>query len=80
MEDNIKNKFRLKNEITGEIEETLYNIIYEENDSEIPGLVWLYLESEYGDENINQELKIINGYPTEIHYARITNNSENLLV
>ena len=46
----------------------------EEEDNEIPGLVWLYLESEYGDENSEYEPKY------NIHYAKITNNAENLLV
>ena len=79
--ESIKNqKFRLKNEITGEIEETAYKVIYEEEDLEIPGLVWLYLESEYGDENVEYEVKLINGQPTELYYARITNNAEDLLV
>lgn len=73
-------KFRLRNEITEEVEETTYTVIYEEPDLEIPDLVWLYLESEYGDENVECETKIIDGQPTEIHYARITNNAENLLV
>ena len=67
-------QFRLRNEITGEVNETLYTVIMEEEDNEIPGLVWLYLESEYGDENIEYEPKY------DIHYAKITNNDEGLLV
>lgn len=67
-------QFRLRNEITDEVNETLYTVIMEEDDNEIPGLVWLYLESEYGDENVEYEPKY------DIHYARITNNHENLLV
>lgn len=79
--ESIRNqKFRLRNEITGDIEETIYKVIYEEEDSEIPGLVWLYLESEYEDENVEYEIKIINGTSTELYYARITNNAEELLV
>lgn len=79
--ESIRNqKFRFKNEITGEIEETVYKVIYEEEDLEVPGLVWLYLESEYEDENVECEVKIINGVPTELYYARITNNAEELLV
>lgn len=73
-------KFRIKNEITGDIEETVYKVIYEEEDLEIQGLVWLYLESEYEDENVEYEVKMVNGTPTELYYARITNNAENLLV
>lgn len=73
--ENIENKkFRLRNEITGQIEETIYTVIMEEPDNEIPNLVWLYLESEYGDENIEYEPKF------DIHYAKLTNNAENLLV
>lgn len=67
-------QFKLRNEITNEVNETLYTVIMEEDDNEIPGLVWLYLESEYGDENVEYEPKY------DIHYARITNNHENLLV
>lgn len=78
---NIRNeKFRLKNEITEEIEETLYKVIYEERDLEVPDLIWLYLESEYEDENTEREIKIINGTPKEIRFAKITNNVENLLI
>lgn len=72
---NIRDEFfRLRNNITGELEETHYKVIMEEEDTEIPGLVWLYLESEYGDENIEYEPKF------NIYYAKITNNNENLLV
>lgn len=79
--ESIKNqKFRLRNEITGEIEETVYKVIYEEEDGEIPELVWLYLQSEYEDENVEYEVKMINGTPIELYYARITNNAEDLLV
>ena len=67
-------KFRLKNEINQEIEETTYTVIMEEEDHEIPGLIWLYLESEYEDENVEYEPKF------DIHYAKITNNAEGLLV
>lgn len=67
-------KCRLRNEITGDIEETLYTVIMEEEDLEISGLVWLYLESEYEDENVEYEPKF------NIYYAKITNNTENLLV
>lgn len=80
MEDIRNQKFRLRNEITEEVEETTYTVIFTEEDLEIPGLVWIYLESEFGDENVEREVKIINGTPTEISYAKITNNSENLLV
>ena len=80
MEDIRKQKFRLRNEITEEVEETTYKVIFTEEDLEIPGLVWIYLESEFGDENVEREVKFINGSPTEIHYAKITNNHENLLV
>lgn len=73
--ENIRGKkFRLRNEITGDVEETTYKVIMEEPDNEIPGLIWLYLESEYGDENVEYEPKY------NIYYARITNNAENLLV
>lgn len=64
----------MRNEITGDIEETLYTVIAEEEDLEIPGLIWLYLESEYGDENTEFEPKY------NINYAKITNNAENLIV
>lgn len=64
----------MRNEITLDIEETVYTIIAEEPDSEIPELVWLYLESEYGDENIEYEPKF------NINYAKLTNNQENLIV
>lgn len=74
MKDIRQEMFRLRNEITGEIEETKYTIILQEEDDEIPGLVWLYLESEYGDENIEYEPKY------NIKYAKITNNEEGLLV
>lgn len=67
-------KFRLRNEISEELEETLYTVIMEEEDAEIPGLVWLYLESEFEDENIEYEPKY------NIYYARLTNNAEGLLV
>ena len=67
-------KCYMRNEITGDVEETLYTVIMEEEDREIPGLIWLYLESEYGDENIEFEPKF------NIHYAKITNNHENLIV
>lgn len=67
-------KFRLRNPINNEIEETTYTVIMEEEDHEIPGLVWLYLESEFGDENVEYEPKF------DIHYAKITNNAEGLLV
>lgn len=67
-------KFRLKNEITNEVEETTYTVIMEEEDNEIPGLIWLYLESEFGDENVEYEPKF------NIYYAKITNNAEGLLV
>lgn len=74
MKDIRQEMFRLRNEITGEIEETKYTIILQEEDDEIPGLVWLYLESEYGDENTEYEPKY------NIKYAKITNNKEGLLV
>lgn len=80
MEDIRGQKFRLKNEITGDIEETVYKVIYEEEDLEIPGLIWLYLESEYGDENVERETKFVNGHPVEIYFAKITNNAEDLLI
>ena len=73
--ENIRNKkCRMRNEISLEIQSTLYTIIAEEPDPSIPGLVWLYLESEYGDENIEYEPKF------NIYYAKITNNQENLIV
>ena len=66
--------FRLKNEITGDIEETMYTVRIIESDNEIPGLYWIYLISEYGDENIEYDPKY------DLYYARITNNLEGLLV
>lgn len=80
MEDIKNQKFRLRNEITEEIEETTYTVIFTEEDLEVDGLVWLYLESEFGDENVETEIKFVNGQPTEIKYAKITNNQEGLLV
>lgn len=80
MENIIGQKFRLRNEITEDLEETMYTVIFVEEDLEIPGLIWIYLESEYEDENIEYEAKNINGKNIEIYYAKITNNSENLLV
>lgn len=65
---------RMRNEITLDIQPTIYTVISEEPDPEIEDLVWLYLESEYGDENIEYEPKF------DIHYAKITNNFENLIV
>lgn len=67
-------KFRLRDRIIGELEETLYTVIAEEPDYDIPGLVWIYLESEYGDENIEYEPKF------DIYYAKMVANTENLLV
>ena len=64
----------MRNEITLEIQSTEYTVIAEEPDSEIPELVWLYLESEYGDENVEYEPKF------NIYYAKLTNNHENLIV
>lgn len=73
--ENIRGKkFRLINEVTKELEATIYTVIMEEEDNEIPGLVWLYLESEYGDENVEHEPKY------GINYAKITNNAELLLI
>lgn len=66
--------FRLRDEVSGEIEETKYKVIMEEEDNEIPGLIWLYLESEFEDENIEYEPKY------NFYYAKITNNQEGLLV
>lgn len=67
-------KFRLINEITKELDATVYTVIMEEEDTEIPELVWLYLESEYGDENVEYEPRY------DIKYAKITNNAELRLV
>lgn len=75
MMDNIRgHECRMRNEITGDIEETIYTVIMEEPDMDIPGLVWLYLESEYSDDNIEYEPKF------NIKYAKITNNKENLII
>ena len=74
MQNILNEKFRLRNEITLDVEETLYTVVMTEDDDEIPGLVWIYLVSEYGDENVEFEPKY------NLHYARITNNMENLLV
>lgn len=72
---NIKDEtFRLRNKITDDIEETMYTVGMEEEDNEIPGLVWLYLVSEYSDENIEYEPRY------NLYYAKITNNQEGLLV
>lgn len=80
MESIKRKKIRLRNEITEDIEETVYTVIFEEPDIEIPNLVWLYLKSEYEDENVECEVKIINGQPTEIRYAKLSNNVDPLLV
>ena len=75
MDNNIRQKrFRLVNEITKDIDATVYKVIMEEEDHQIPGLVWLYLESEYGDENVEYEPRY------DIKYAKITNNAELRLV
>lgn len=75
MMDSIRgHECRMRNEITGDIEETMYTVIMEEPDMDIPGLVWLYLESEYSDDNIEYEPKF------NIKYAKITNNKENLII
>ena len=74
MKNIMNEKFRLRNEITGDIDETIYTVAMVEEDREDPGLVWLYLISEYGDENIEYEPKY------NLYYAKITNNMENLLV
>lgn len=68
------NFYRLRNNVSLEIEQTKYTIIAEEPDAETDGLIWYYLESEYGDENIEYEPKF------NIYYAKITNNQEGLLV
>lgn len=73
--ENIRGKkCRMRNELTMDIEETIYTVVMEEEDNQIPGLVWLYLESEYEDENIEFEPRF------NIKYAKITNNQENLIV
>lgn len=74
MKDIRKEKFRLRDRISGDLEETLYTVGMEEEDIEIPGIVWLYLVSEYEDENIHYEPRY------DLHYAVITNNAEGLLV
>lgn len=74
MEKNKINFVRVRDELSGELLETKYKIIFQEPDNEIQGLIWLYLESEYGDENIHYEPMY------GIHYAKITNNMENLIV
>lgn len=67
-------RFRLRDDVTGELEETMYTIIAEEPEPDYPGLIWLYLESEYNDENTEYEPKF------DIHYAKIVANKENRLV
>ncbi len=74
MKDINNEKFRLRNKITGDIENTWYRIIMEEEDPEIPGLVYLYLLSEYEDENVEYEPRY------NIYYAKMTTNMEGLLV
>ena len=75
MDENIRGKnVRLRDEVSGDILETIYTVIMEEEDNEIPDLVWIYLESEYEDENIEYEPKF------DIYYSRITNNFEGLIV
>ena len=74
MEDIRGKKFRLRDEVTGDVNETVYTVVMEEEDNSIEGLVWLYLESEYTDENIEYEPAY------DLYYARITNNMEGLLV
>lgn len=70
----IGERVRLRNEISGDIEETTYTIEAVEEDNEIPDLIWFYLVSEYGDENTEYEAKY------NLYYAKITNNLEGLLV
>lgn len=74
MKNIINEQFRLRDRISGELEETLYTVAAVEEDFEIPELVWLYLVSPYGDENVIYEPKF------DLHYAKITNNAEGLLV
>lgn len=65
---------RLRDELSGELDSTKYKIILEEPDTEDPDLIWIYLESEYSDENVEYE-------PTyNFYYAKITNNYEGLIV
>ena len=74
MKDIRNEQFRLRDKITGELEETLYTVGMDEPDDEIPGLVWLYLVSEYSDENVEYEPKY------NLYYAKMTTNQEGLLV
>ena len=46
----------------------------DEPDDEYPNLVWLYLVSEYSDENVEYEPKY------NLYYAKLTTNQEGLLV
>lgn len=72
---NIKEeRFRLRNKITGDIEDTWYAVAMEEPDPEIPELVFLYLVSEYEDDNVEYEPKY------DLYYAKMTTNLEGLLV
>lgn len=72
---NIKEeRFRLRNRITGDIEDTWYAVAMEEQDPEIPELVFLYLVSEYEDDNVEYEPKY------DLYYAKMTTNLEGLLV
>lgn len=74
MKDIRNEQFRLRDRITGELEETWYTVGMDEPDDEYPDLVWLYLVSEYSDENVEYEPKY------NLYYAKLTNNQEGLLV
>lgn len=72
-----ENRYRLRDRITGEVQETWYRIVYDEIDRDISGLVFLYLESEYEDENTETGT---DKYGNEFKYATIVANTEGLLV
>ena len=74
MKEIVGQKFRLRSDITGELEDTWYTVLAVEEDEDIEGLFYIYLESEYEDENIEYDEKF------NIKYATITTNKENLLV
>lgn len=72
-----ENRYRLRDRVTGEVQETWYRIIAEDLDGDIPGLSFLYLESEYEDENKETGT---DKYGNEFKYAAIVANTEGLLV
>ena len=73
-QDLLGREFRMKDPITLDVKSTVYTVKAVELDEDIPGLVWMYMVSEYADDNIEFEHKF------NLKYAKITNNQEGLLI